>query len=73
MSDEGGVIIVKGGSVSLSFDGALYQKVSEDPTVHKNASRKITRVQVEDENRQSIFDSNVNKEGLRWTITVSTE
>ena len=73
MSEGGGEIIVKGGSVHLSFDGALYQKVSEDPTVHKHDGRKITRVTVADENDQSLFDSEVNKDGLRWTITVFTE
>jgi hypothetical protein len=72
MSDEGGVIIVKGGSVQLSFDGTLYQKTS-DPSVHKHDGRKIVRVQVDDENGQSLFDSDINKDGLRWTITISTK
>ena len=73
MSDEGGVIIIKGGSVHLSFDGTLYQKVSDDPVVHKHDGRKITRVTVEDENERSLFDSDVNKDGLKWTISVYTE
>ena len=73
MAEEGGVIIVKGGSVQLYFDSSLYQRDSNDPTAHKHEGRKITRIKVEDENGQSLFDSEINKDGLRWTVTVSTE
>jgi hypothetical protein len=67
----GGEIIIKGGSVELSFDGTLYVK-SADPKIHKHATRKITRVQVDDEDGNSRFDSGPNNSGLKWTITVST-
>lgn len=69
---EGDDIIIKGGSVELSFDGSLYIKDSIDPTKHKHAGRKITRVLVEDETGKSVYDSGTDKDGLRWTITVST-
>lgn len=72
MSDGGGEIIIKGGSVELSFDGSLYQKASADPNSHKHATRKITRVQVEDENGKPQYDSGTDGGGLKWTITVST-
>lgn len=67
----GGEIIIKGGSVQISFDGSLYQK-SSDPNTHKHQIRKITRVQVDDENGKSQFDSGSKKGGLKWTIKVST-
>ena len=67
----GGVIIIKGGSVQISFDDSLYSKQA-DPNTHKHPTRKITRVQVSDENEKSQFDSGTDNGGLKWTITVST-
>ena len=72
MGEGTGEIIIKGGSVELSFDGTLYLKESADPNSHKHATRKITRVQVEDENGKSQYDSGTDDGGLKWTITVST-
>jgi hypothetical protein len=69
---EGEDIIIRGGSVELTFDDGLYIKDSIDPTKHKHPDRKIMRVQVADENGGSVFDSDINKDGLQWTITVST-
>ena len=68
-----GDIIIKGGSVEISFDDSLYLKESADPSTHKHQTRKITRVQVSDESGASKFDSGTDKEGLMWTIKVSTE
>jgi hypothetical protein len=68
----GGAIIIKGGSVQISFDGSLYAKDSLDPNTHKHQTRKITRVQVSDEGGESKFDSGTDKDGLKWTISVST-
>jgi hypothetical protein len=72
MGDTGTDIIIKGGSVEVSFNGTVYQKEPGDPKRHRNTDRRITRVRVEDENQQSLFDSDTNDEGLMWTITVST-
>ena len=73
MSDGSGEIIIKGGSVEVSFDTGLYRKQSElDPVSHKHETRKITRVKVVDENKELKFDSGLSDEGLKWTITVST-
>ena len=69
----GGVIIIKGGSVRINFDGSLYLKDALDPNTHKHQTRKITRVQVSDESGASKFDSGTDKDGLKWTIQVSTE
>ena len=68
-----GDIIIKGGSVEISFDGGLYLKESVDPNTHKHQTRKITRVQVSDESGASKFDSGTDKDGLKWTIKVTTE
>jgi hypothetical protein len=75
MPDGGGGsdIIIKGGSVQISFDGSLYLKEGPDPNTHKHQTRKITRVQVSDENGGSKFDSGTEKDGLKWTIRISTE
>jgi hypothetical protein len=73
MSETTGEIVVKGGSVHVTFDGALYQKDSGDPLVHKHDDRKIVRVKIEDENGLSRFDTDVNEDGLKWTITISTQ
>jgi len=73
MADGSGEIIIKGGSVEVSFDTGLYRKQSEvDPVSHKHETRKITRVNVVDENKELKFDSGLSDEGLKWTITVST-
>ena len=68
----GGAVIIKGGSVQISFDGSLYLKEALDPNTHKHQTRKITRVEVTDENGGSQFDSGTDKDGLKWTIKVST-
>jgi hypothetical protein len=68
-----GDIIIKGGSVRISFDGSLYLRESSDPNTHTHETRKITRVQVSDEGGASKFDSDTDKDGLRWTIRVTTE
>ena len=69
----GGAIIIKGGSVRISFDGSLYLKETPDPNTHKHQTRKITRVQVTDESGASKYDSGTDKNGLKWKIRVSTE
>lgn len=71
MGDTQGDIIIKGGSVEVSFDGTIYQKEPGDPKKHKNNGRKITRVRVEDEDGESLFDRS-DEGGPKWTITVST-
>jgi len=73
MADGGGTeIIIKGGSIEIGFDSSLYLKESSDPNSHKHATRKITRVRVDDEDGESKFDSGTDDGGLKWTITVST-
>jgi hypothetical protein len=72
MGDGGGDIIIKGGSVELTFNEGIYQKVSTDPSTYRNPNRQITRVVVLDETGKVQFDSGAST-GLLWTITVSSK
>jgi hypothetical protein len=73
MSDGGGEIIIKGGSVNVQFDDNVYKKDPNDPKKHENANRKITNIVIVDENGGERFNSGDNQGGLKWTITVSTK
>ena len=68
---DGGDIIIKGGSVELTFSDSIYQKVLTDPSTYRNPDRQITRVVVLDETGKVQLDSGAST-GLRWTITVSS-
>jgi hypothetical protein len=70
MSDpgNGGVIIIKGGSVDLEYDENTYVKDPLDPRSHKNSNKKITRVVISGD---ISFDSGEFKDGLRCTITTT--
>ena len=69
MSDSGSDIIIKGGSVHLSYDEATYPKDTADPKSHKNSNKKINRVVVAREDGGTEYDSGDHPEGLRFTIT----
>jgi hypothetical protein len=69
MSGGSGDIIIKGGSVELSFAESLYPRDPQDPTVYRNADRKITRVVI---TGGISFDSGDHPEGLRCEITATT-
>jgi hypothetical protein len=68
----GGDIIIRGGSVDLIFDEGIYQKSPANPKRHENANRKIVKILILDENGSAKFDSGDSQNGLKWTITVST-
>jgi len=70
MSDpgEGGIIIIKGGSVDLEYDDTIYPRDPQDPKRHTNSNLKITRVLIEGD---ISFDSGEFKEGLSCTITTT--
>ncbi|HUS11489.1 MAG TPA: hypothetical protein VMZ30_13565 [Pyrinomonadaceae bacterium] len=70
---EGDDIIIKGGSVELQFDDAIYPNSSSDPKKHRNPNRKISRIVVVDENGGQKYDSGESQSGMKWTITVSTK
>jgi hypothetical protein len=72
MSDpgEGGIIIIKGGSVDLDYDETVFEKNPADPRSHRNPNRKITRVVITGD---ITFDSDDHPQGLRCTITTTTK
>ena len=67
---EGGVIIIKGGSVDLDYDEDIYPRDPANPKSHKNSNRKITRIVIEGDES---FDSGDRPNGLRCTITISSK
>ena len=70
MSEGGGDIIIKGSSVTLDFDDALYPKRQNgDPKEHKNPNRKITKiiiVETVNGEERVIFHSGENSAGLKF-------
>jgi len=71
MGEGSGDIIIKGGSVAVNFDDTLYTKDPADPRKHENLNRKITRITIVDDNKQTVYDRE-DDNGLKWTITVSS-
>jgi hypothetical protein len=69
MSDTGSDIIIKGGSVDLSYDETTYPKDSTDPKSHRNANKKITRVTISGGGLD--YDSGEHQGGVSCTIKVS--
>ncbi|HEY8185792.1 MAG TPA: hypothetical protein VIF64_06970 [Pyrinomonadaceae bacterium] len=67
---EGGVIIIKGGSVDLNYDESIYIKDPADPKSHKNANLKITRVVITGD---ISYDSGDRPGGFRCDITVTSK
>jgi len=70
MSDGGGDIIIKGGSVDLDYDESIYAKDPLDPRSHKNSHKKITRVVITGD---ISYDSGEFKDGLTCNITTTCE
>ena len=70
MSDAGGDIIIKGGSVQVHFDGSLYVQDSSDPRKHSSAKKKIQRIKIVDDTGRMLYDSGEHPDGLRWTVQV---
>ena len=70
MSDGGGDIIIKGGSIDLQYDETIYTRDQKDPKSHKNANRKIIRVVITGD---ISYDSGERPEGIICTITASSK
>ncbi len=73
MSDGTGEIIVKGGSVNLQFDAALFPRDPNNLAKYENQNRKITSIVIVDEDDAEVFNSGDNPSGLTWTVTVDTK
>jgi hypothetical protein len=69
MSDTGSDIIIKGGSVHLTYDGNIYTKdQAADPKTWKNNDKKIIQVIITDDNDEVVYDTGEHLGGLRYTI-----
>ena len=67
---NGGDIIIKGGSVDIDYDDAVYPKEPGKPRNHKG-NQTITRVTVADESNNLKYDSNQEAaDPTRWTISI---
>ncbi len=63
---NGADIIIKGSSVDIDYDEAVYPRDSSDHKKHKNQNKKITRVLITGDIN---FDSGDHPNGLRCDIT----
>lgn len=72
MSEGSSEIIIKGSSVTLTYDDTQFPKEPGDPKLHKNDNRKITQIAIFDESDNEKFSASDNG-GLRWTIKVTTK
>lgn len=63
---NGGDIIIKGSSVDIDYDEAVYPKDPGNPKKHKNQNKKITRVLITGD---ISFDSGDHPSGLVCEIT----
>ena len=72
---NGSEIIIKGSSVEVEFDGAVYAQDPVNPRKHKNQNKKITRVLITDQtdpnNLIVVYDSEDHPGGLKWEIRVT--
>lgn len=68
MSGGSGDIIIKGGSVELTFNDSIYPK-TVDPAVYKNDGRKLTRIVISGD---IDFDSGDHPEGLTCEVKAIT-
>jgi hypothetical protein len=67
---NGGDIIVTGGSVELEFDKSVYPADPSSPKKHKNANKKILKIQVLDEHGVEQY-SHEDQSGLKWKIIIT--
>ena len=71
---NGGDIIIKGGSVDIDYDDAVYTVETGKPRNHKNKDQTITRVLVADGGGAKKYDSNDESENASaWKVTVYCE
>jgi hypothetical protein len=62
---DGGDIIIKGGSVDLTYDETYYPRDSENPKKHTNSNKKITRIIITGD---VTYDSGEFPDGLKCEI-----
>jgi hypothetical protein len=67
--EDGGDIIIKGGSVDLIYDENVYPRDPENPNNHTNSIRKITRIVITGD---LTYDSGEFPEGLKCEIRTTS-
>ena len=65
---NGADIIIKGGSVDIDYDHAVYPADPSNPKKHQNPNKKVTRVVITGDIN---FDSGDRQNGITCLITVS--
>jgi len=70
---DGGDIIIRGGSVDLDYDEAVYTPVPDHPKKHKAGGKKIRQITVTDDKGRIVYDSLDHPEGLAFTVSVFTK
>jgi len=69
---DGGDIIIRGGSVDLDYDDAVYPKEPGNPKKHRANGKKIRQITVTD-NETILYDSGDNPGGLNYKVSVLTK
>jgi len=64
---NGADIIIKGGSVDISFDDAVYPPGNGS---HSNRDARLQRILITDEENQTKYDSGQSGAVNKWTVTV---
>jgi hypothetical protein len=71
---DGGDIIIRGGSVDLEYDEAVYPMEPGHPRKHKANGKKIRQITVTDINNDTIlYDSGDHPDGLKYKVSVFTK
>ncbi len=69
MGDSGSDIIIKGGSVELTYDPTTYTTdPGIDPKTWKNSNKKMIQILITDDNDETVYDSGEQQQGLKYTI-----
>jgi hypothetical protein len=65
---NGADIIIKGGSVDISFDDAVYPPGNSGS--HSNSGARMQRILITDEHDQTKYDSGQSGTVGKWTVSI---
>jgi hypothetical protein len=70
---DGGDIIIRGGSVDLEYDEAVYPMEFGHPKKHSASGKKIRQITVTDiDSGRILYDSDDHPDGLKYMVSVFT-
>ena len=70
MAETDSDIIIKGGSVELTYDPTTYTKeVGLDAKTWKNLNQKIIQIIITNDTDETVYNSGEQQQGLKYTIT----